>query len=586
MVATRRSLPHPTALPLTSTTPTTPLDAKAKKALDKLNIDGLGGLIGDKSDRKEEENVEVYYWRGAAYAVTEDTKEEWVEGQPDRYKKRKRVTEGEGDEESNAKRMKVGGAESEAVKAKETGEVGTDMNETAENEDGHNGGVKLASTTAKTTGSSAAPEKMKKKSSGVGRKVSYLSSVTVGPEEAKQIAKKKTTKRARPDEDDADETEQQSPPSSIDTPTQPTSEPPQQKPSSSTLRAPSPEEIFLASSSPVAPTTRPPRPKPDYSYFGQPAKKKRRAPFGTKKRSKPAAAAPPPEEDESDSIDFNDYARAGGHQTFSCVQAQRRIESQQRAAVAAGYTVLAFEESSQLPNPCVAILEERRLKKEAERKVKELTVEIFKHNARVAELYGDYEGVVLKTGLDGLLRIVGPLPPPKAFVAQATAPSPPTTQPPATQIKHSTAAAPPLNDETPLTSSSPLRSTDSTPPTSSGSARHDSAASLTSEVEIITSPRPAPAPVLEKTNKAGHTLRWSIGPALAAGGGGGGGLSGQCAGGAAGEGLESVLGDRQRAENAIKTGRLEGESHSARRRRVRREKAVLEGWRAEQGSPR
>jgi hypothetical protein len=110
-------------------------------------------------------------------------------------------------------------------------------------------------------------------------------------------------------------------------------------------------------------------------------------------------------------------------------------------------------------------------------------------------------------------------------------------------------------------------------PTSSSPAppatRHDSLTPLPSP-STTTTTKPPPAPSassppgngvvggvgLVETNKAGHPLRWSL-PAAATG---------------------EVEG---RAEEAIVRGKLDGESHQARRRRVRREMQVVRGWAVE-----
>ncbi|QIW96610.1 hypothetical protein AMS68_002128 [Peltaster fructicola] len=64
-----------------------------QRALDRLRIDANDALKGDKV--KKENEAQVYYYKGAAYVVDENTKAEWLEAQPERYLKRKRNAEAE-----------------------------------------------------------------------------------------------------------------------------------------------------------------------------------------------------------------------------------------------------------------------------------------------------------------------------------------------------------------------------------------------------------------------------------------------------------------------------------------------------------
>lgn len=87
MVATRHSLPIATG---TTASPPPPCDPKTAAALKKLEISGTGALVGEKVP---EHTGETYVWRGHKYAVTADTKPEWVENEPERYKRQKRKRE-------------------------------------------------------------------------------------------------------------------------------------------------------------------------------------------------------------------------------------------------------------------------------------------------------------------------------------------------------------------------------------------------------------------------------------------------------------------------------------------------------------
>lgn len=94
MVGTRHSLPRTEADSPpndASNPPPTGMSKKAQAALKKLQIDGKGALVGEKPQQEE---LETYHFRGAVYAVSKGTKREWIEEQPERYRKRRRGTEG------------------------------------------------------------------------------------------------------------------------------------------------------------------------------------------------------------------------------------------------------------------------------------------------------------------------------------------------------------------------------------------------------------------------------------------------------------------------------------------------------------
>jgi len=91
MVSTRKSL-FSSPPPPESTAPedlipaSTERQRKLKSAIKKLEINALGPLKGEKP---LEQTLETYHYRGAVYAQVAGTKPEWVDQQPDRYKKRK-----------------------------------------------------------------------------------------------------------------------------------------------------------------------------------------------------------------------------------------------------------------------------------------------------------------------------------------------------------------------------------------------------------------------------------------------------------------------------------------------------------------
>ena len=93
MVATRHSLPT-TSRPSSAAAAPPAGEKKVQNALKKLQIDGTAALYGEAPAREEDQRT--YHWRGAAYAVTDGTAEEWIERQPKRYLRRSEGGEGEG----------------------------------------------------------------------------------------------------------------------------------------------------------------------------------------------------------------------------------------------------------------------------------------------------------------------------------------------------------------------------------------------------------------------------------------------------------------------------------------------------------
>jgi hypothetical protein len=94
MVATRRSLgantPGPSSSPPTAP-PTQPTRAQ-QAALKKLEIAGTPVLKGEAraAEAAKDDKVQTYHFRGAVYAADENTPSEWLENQPKRYLKRAR----------------------------------------------------------------------------------------------------------------------------------------------------------------------------------------------------------------------------------------------------------------------------------------------------------------------------------------------------------------------------------------------------------------------------------------------------------------------------------------------------------------
>jgi len=107
MVATRRSLGGQ-ASPAASSPPAAAAAAAAapsqlsraqQAALKKLNIAGTDALKGDpKAAQAAREAVQTYHYRGAVYAADANTPSSWIENQPKRYLKRSRRSASDGGE--------------------------------------------------------------------------------------------------------------------------------------------------------------------------------------------------------------------------------------------------------------------------------------------------------------------------------------------------------------------------------------------------------------------------------------------------------------------------------------------------------
>jgi hypothetical protein len=93
MVTTRRSLGGATPVPSSSppTAPSTQLSRAQQAALKKLDIAGTDALKGDaRAAQAAKDQVETYHYRGAVYAADANTPSAWLENQPKRYLKRSR----------------------------------------------------------------------------------------------------------------------------------------------------------------------------------------------------------------------------------------------------------------------------------------------------------------------------------------------------------------------------------------------------------------------------------------------------------------------------------------------------------------
>ena len=85
MVSTRHSLPGGSDDALVDEDDANSTEKKVKLALRKLQIDGTEALKGESVSRRN--NRGVYHYRGAVYDITDDTPQEWIDRQPERYKR-------------------------------------------------------------------------------------------------------------------------------------------------------------------------------------------------------------------------------------------------------------------------------------------------------------------------------------------------------------------------------------------------------------------------------------------------------------------------------------------------------------------
>lgn len=98
MVATRKSLSDPTNNAATnddSVLPASTGDPKKDRLLKELYIDGNDTLKGEKKQKAaEKQSIDqgkgVYTWRGAVYAITDDTPQEWIEAEAHLHKKKEK----------------------------------------------------------------------------------------------------------------------------------------------------------------------------------------------------------------------------------------------------------------------------------------------------------------------------------------------------------------------------------------------------------------------------------------------------------------------------------------------------------------
>ncbi|KAF2159947.1 hypothetical protein M409DRAFT_29556 [Zasmidium cellare ATCC 36951] len=80
MVSTRHSLPNVAPVNPSDDDPTVP------KELRRLHINGKDTMIGTKV--KKPKKKDVYHWRGAVYAITADTPQEWIDQEPEKFKRK------------------------------------------------------------------------------------------------------------------------------------------------------------------------------------------------------------------------------------------------------------------------------------------------------------------------------------------------------------------------------------------------------------------------------------------------------------------------------------------------------------------
>ncbi|KAK4500569.1 hypothetical protein PRZ48_008758 [Zasmidium cellare] len=96
MVSTRHSLPNVAAVNPSQDDPNVP------KELRRLHINGKDTMRGAKVEKPkpQKKKKNVYHWRGAVYAITKDTPQEWIDQEPEKFKRRR----SNGDEEAATKK--------------------------------------------------------------------------------------------------------------------------------------------------------------------------------------------------------------------------------------------------------------------------------------------------------------------------------------------------------------------------------------------------------------------------------------------------------------------------------------------------
>ncbi|KAK3723890.1 hypothetical protein LTR37_001374 [Vermiconidia calcicola] len=525
MVATRKSLSTPSATsspaPPNITANTNTSNKKVASALKKLQIDGTSALIGE-SRPEEEEELQTYHYRGAVYAVTPETKEEWVKGEPARWK-RKRSSGSE-------RRESFDGGVAVVTRKSVDGGVAVGRRESAD------GGVT------------------------VGNMVYHHDAADEKVEEEQQQPSAKRTKRSQPE----DEVEMQSANGEVV----------EVKNMASYDGAADEEGEGEQQTS----AKRARRGKPEV-YYGRP-KRKRSSGDASAPKSTPKKRRKSAQEEDSPipTSRLYDMATVGGHEELSCKQAARAMAARK------GYQTQMLPESRMM-TPHQAMTQ----------KIKGLFLQLVRLNELNEKMTPLYRQVAQRlTRLEEIMRqqkaeegMAGP--PATSTEGQVRSTSPesndqadarPAAQQPIlislAQVNGRAEATPPppsdqdQNTCTNSSSSTPNPSGNPQPRTD----RHDSAASDTPSLTTATTttsdtpptkssdthpnkdysisiPTTQPDIALPQKNKAGNPLRWS---------------------------LPANLLDEGRAEAQINFSRMEGESKTARRRRVRRERKVLGGW--------
>ncbi|KAK3723633.1 hypothetical protein LTR37_001514 [Vermiconidia calcicola] len=507
MVATRKSVSTPSATtspaPPNATANTNTSNKKVSAALKKLQIDGTSALIGEP--RPEEEELQTYHYRGAVYAVTPETKEEWVKGEPARWK-RKRSSRSFGGSE---RRESLDGG------------VAVDRRESVD------GGV------------------------SVGNVVPHDDAAGEEAEEEQEQPSAKKTKRSQPDH----EVEVQSANGEV-----------VEVKNMVSYDGAADEEVGAEVETSAK---RARRSKPEV-YYGRPKRKRSsadaNAPKSTPKKRRKSA----PEEDSPiPTSRLYDMATVGGHEELSCKQAARAMAAKK------GYQTQMLPESRML-TPYQALTQ----------KVKTLFLQLARLNELDEKMMPLYRQVAQRlTRLEEIMRqqkaegsMAGPATSTTAEQARSASPESieqtdarPAMQQPIlislAQLNGGAEATPPPPSDQDHNTSTTGSSTPNPSNTGSSNAqpRHDSAASATPSLtaattttaESITPPTSKPSSTtqpdipLPQKNKAGNPLRWS---------------------------LPANLLDEDRAEAQINFSRMEGESKTVRRRRVKRERKVLGGW--------
>jgi hypothetical protein len=248
-----------------------------------------------------------------------------------------------------------------------------------------------------------------------------------------------------------------------------------------------------------------------------------------------------------------DYAVVGGRDEKSCQEAKRD------RAIFMGYEIAPIENKFDINNP----------ESQLARAVSRCLTKLIRTNTRMDRLVKQYEDVNAKLEVakqrkmqNEAEKVADEVNAEILRAGMKSEPPGPSHEEPAVETPRARSASPravhqpeSIQEPTPPSQDSKESNHDTFLDEDDGeiaSPRHDSATDLTaSALRRISTSGSFLNPNLPEMNKAGNRLRWSLPPRVV---------------------------EKERAEASIYYGRLNGESRSARRRRVKRELKVIANW--------